>query len=204
MTHYPAATAVERQAGVNDSIADHVSASGQLHTLLSDLISTRNWWRRVADGEVESWKSGEVRQFYGEAASALGRVIGAVMNRRKEHDELAAQARAQHDATNYQRIGRTWPSQADEIDECNRELFASKDRDGCCGGTPMADGVCFGIGMCPRVQEAARCEQFVASYMNWLDQINEQTALAAVSARLSDPCPIQIEVHDVGACNSTS
>lgn len=42
---------------------------------------------------------------------------------------------------------------------------------GCCGGEPMHDGVCFGMGLCPRVAEVRRCVSFVENYLAWLDTI---------------------------------
>ncbi len=52
---------------------------------------------------------------------------------------------------------------------------AAIDRDGCCGGTPTEDGICFGVGQCPRSVEAARSEAFAAEYRTWLEQINDDS-----------------------------
>lgn len=64
------------------------------------------------------------------------------------------------------------------------------DRHGCCGGEPMSDGVCFGVGMCPRSVEITTCETFSKGVVKWAEEVNEQSALAAIAARLSVPSPV--------------
>ena len=62
------------------------------------------------------------------------------------------------------------------------------ERDGCCGdeGEPFSDGVCFGYGPCPRVEHTNQCVRFAAEVIEWANQAAEESALAAVAARLSD------------------
>lgn len=62
------------------------------------------------------------------------------------------------------------------------------ERDGCCGdeSEPFSDGVCFGIGMCPRLVQTDQCVRFAQDVVAWASQVNEDSALAAVAARLSD------------------
>lgn len=69
------------------------------------------------------------------------------------------------------------------LSHCNRVKREAIERDGCCGGKPMSDGICFGIGQCPRHQEANAAVTFCNGYLNWLDEINELTGLAGDTAR---------------------
>lgn len=64
-----------------------------------------------------------------------------------------------------------------------------RDKYGCCGDEPDCDGFCYGLGKCPRHAEVNLCVNFVAGFMDWLDQINEQTGLAAVAVRLDVSSP---------------
>jgi len=58
------------------------------------------------------------------------------------------------------------------LHECRRLKDVAIARYGCCDDGPDEHGYCFGYGKCPRFAEAIRCENFVASYMQWLEEIN--------------------------------
>lgn len=62
------------------------------------------------------------------------------------------------------------------------------ERDGCCGdvGALFSDGVCFGFGPCPRLVQTDQCVRFATDVVTWANQVNEESALAAVAARLGD------------------
>lgn len=61
--------------------------------------------------------------------------------------------------------------------ERKREKQELIDRDGCCGGEPMFDGMCFGMGWCPRVAEIRRCVSFVKNYLTWLESITGEACV---------------------------
>lgn len=83
------------------------------------------------------------------------------------------------------------------LDYTTNQMRELRDRYGCCGGEPTPDGYCFGLGPCTRHHEVQSCVTFVAGFLAWLDQINEQTSLAAVAVRLSDSSPFTSEVSNV-------
>jgi hypothetical protein len=71
-------------------------------------------------------------------------------------------------------------------------------RDGCCGEGASADGYCWGIGLCPRFVEAGRLERFARGFLEWLDELEDESALAAIAARLSVSSPVsELESTDV-------
>jgi hypothetical protein len=47
------------------------------------------------------------------------------------------------------------------------------------------DGCCFGYGKCPKVSEVESAVKFTTGYIQWVDNAQEQSGLAAVAARLS-------------------
>lgn len=76
------------------------------------------------------------------------------------------------------------------LDYTNEQKRQKIAKHGCCGDGPDEEGLCFGIGRCPRQAEAANCEAFAADFINWINQQNEYTALAAVAVRLSSDVPV--------------
>ena len=177
---------------LNSEAIDHVSGSLQCGTFLSEVIAVRNYWRRFANGDYV--KGDEAKELFGLAVESLGPIIHEAIRRQREHDQLTEQARVERDAPR-----RTWPSQADAMDAWTDRVAAAKaENGGCCGGIsggPDETGYCFSVGYCPMLQEARACERFIAGYLEWLDTIQEQAALADVAARLSEP--VLGEMNDV-------
>lgn len=70
----------------------------------------------------------------------------------------------------------------------SKEASKRVETHGCCGGKCEADGYCPDYyGKCPRHAEATSATAFCEGYLKWLDDVQEQSGLAAVAARLSDP-----------------
>jgi len=81
--------------------------------------------------------------------------------------------------------GSAYLSHCGKID---RENIA---KHGCCGREPDREGYCFGVGMCPRHQEATQAVEFCNGYLKWLEQINELTnGLADDTARHCVSSPV--------------
>lgn len=72
--------------------------------------------------------------------------------------------------------------------DAKRERIA---RDGCCGDEhgPMSDGICWGIGPCPRWQANQEAYGFVTRMLDFLNGISQQTFADEYAARLIDDNP---------------
>ena len=152
---------------------------------------------------------GETLEFLNQAASSLSRFVSEAMKRRDEANaelnrvhaillpkpdctpltdqefaDLGERMAANPKAITSNTEGAAFIAHLDKI------RVEKIDREGCCGEKPSADGYCFGFGKCPRFEEIERCERFVSDYLAWLEQINEQSGLAAVAARLCVESPV--------------
>lgn len=83
------------------------------------------------------------------------------------------------------------------LDYTNAQRWQRIERYGCCGDEPDIGGYCFGFGKCPRFEENRRFVEFTANFLKWIDDISEQTSLAAVAVRLSDSSSFTSEVSNV-------
>jgi len=83
------------------------------------------------------------------------------------------------------------------LQERNRLKDVAIARYGCCGDGPDEHGYCFGYGICPRYEENRRFVEFTNNFLKWIDEISEQTSLAAVAVRLSDSSSFNSEVSNV-------
>lgn len=158
----------------------------------------------------------EQKDCYHRAARALGPAIAEAVKHRQSVEESFAAPKPPPvepiSERDFHELGRQAQGKSIQdmgnlealacVNYANDELRKKRDREGCCGGEPMADGVCYGIGLCPRVAEAARAEAFIHGFMEWLDQIQDESALAAVAARLSVAPSLEIGVDNVGICIS--
>ena len=119
-----------------------------------------------------------------EVVGSIGRSIGRALREKRKHEAEIERLRGLMDEIERQHpsAGPTNREMAACLDESRARKEAAIERDGCCGGEPMQDGFCFGIGPCPRVQEIKQATAFCESYLRWLD---DESALAEITARLS-------------------
>lgn len=171
-------------------------------------------WLTQAGEDCGVYNTPEQRALYDRAANALGPFIAEAMRNKREIDQQIEAKRPKAPEyisltdAEFAELGAAMAANPTEItsnidglaflherDRQKREAIA---RDGCCGGEATADGVCYGIGKCPRHFEAQSAVNFVTGYLQWLDDLQEQSGLAAVAARLSVPCSlIDSEVSNV-------
>jgi hypothetical protein len=80
-------------------------------------------------------------------------------------------------------------------DEAYRQIALT----GCCGGKADCDGHCWAIGFrCPLLDEVGRLERFARGFLQWLDDLEDESALAAIAARLSVSSSVsELESTDV-------
>lgn len=207
-------TKTERAALINA----HHTARHQEHRwyqCFESLLSARNSILHAAGDKAFVQHDGEQLELLKDAATDLGRFVGiARKNRDAANAEMARideqlgepKAVALTDVE-FAELGMAMAANPTAIStniegsafiaECDRQKREAIAIDGCCGGTPMADGYCYGIGKCPRHFEAEACVGFVNRYIGWLDHIEDETALAAVAARLSTGSVTQGEMIDV-------
>lgn len=193
------ATAAPEYAELLDQQQRHARAEYRYSSFMADVIRSRDWWRKVATDEEALSVTPEIRELYGRAAAAVGPVLGEAMQEIERHRAAISATADRLKALDIERAARDPRAdqrpQLDAIrDDLRRKMAASDD--GCCGEGTGSNGVCLGVGVCPRVESAKRCEKFAAGYMRWLEQINDETALAGDSARLGDDVSISDEVHD--------
>lgn len=157
------------------------------------LIEYRDGLRYLASDDCGRLDSPEQRACYERAAKSLGPAISeAVKNRQAFRDSQQPPP-----LPPYEPHPDNMTELVAELDRSKDARRARRDREGCCGEKPTADGYCFGIGKCPRFEEAQRCASFLQSYFDWLDQIDNESALAAAVARLCVSSPLTSEVSNV-------
>lgn len=62
----------------------------------------------------------------------------------------------------------------------NAQRWARREAVGCCetDGELMSDGICTGMGKCPRFEFAEQCKSFASRLLAWLDQQLQPTSVA--------------------------
>lgn len=203
-------------------ITDLRISAGRWGMVAKRLIEYRDYLRLLAGEEAGTRDAPEHKACYGRAARSLGPCIAeAVQSQKSLTNKIDEQTQkmpdivALTDAEMYElgmavaldptlgdmsRQGR--PLTNIEGMACRfyhlKEAYKRIERDGCCGSCPDAEGYCPEVaGKCRRAEQADSCTRFVRSYLRWLEEINEEAALAAVAARLGDGCPLASEVCNV-------
>jgi hypothetical protein len=163
-----------------------------------------NQWSAIAGDFIEARKSVKLANSYSpeqaelieSMKSALGAGIAKAMQAKEDnerrHDEAAVLLAEMERPESEQRRNdpNSNTSRMAILHAANEERNEKIEKDGCCGEEPMSDGVCFGYGMCPRTVEIKTCETFSKGVIQWAEEVNEQSALAAIAARLSVPSPV--------------
>ena len=179
--------------GVSITAKNEASRRGMV---MREIIECQEKLRRAAHEESFVTKDEEDRSTLNAAANALWPFATRLKSRRDAHldqqrkaDEAIERMRAAEREA-HPIDGMTNVEMSDLLQQGKDKQRAAIERDGCCGGEPMQDGFCFGIGMCPRAVEAKRCASFCVRYLEWVEQAANESALADVSARLSVPSSV--------------
>lgn len=180
-------TEAQQPSGASARLMEESIASGRRGMVLKVLLDAQDALRYAAGPESLLHPDEEDAETLRQAANMLYPFVKRVKDRREQHDANRAEARRQIDEAS-----QPPPPALTNVqmhDELNAVADAKRERiacDGCCGGKPMSDGVCFGIGMCPQVVQANQCVKFCNSVVEFAEQVNQESGLAAVAARLSE------------------
>lgn len=161
------------------------------------LIGYRKHLNWLAGDECPYKNLPQHKDCYRRAARLLGPAISEAVNEQRKLRELLTAAypppvipdpptdeqltdlgneiAADPTAAGMKRQGRplTNLEMAATLEHGREEQRQAIERDGCCGCTPMSDGFCFGVGLCPREAEIQRCNDFCERYLQWLEEINQ-------------------------------
>lgn len=189
---YACESTPEFQEILGTAITAQVEA-GRRGMVMREVIACQEQLRAAADPDNRITSDEEDRKTLLGAANLLYRPVAELKARRESNLE---QQRKSREALERMRAtersanpidGMTNTEMSDLLQSGKHEQRAAIERDGCCGGPPMEDGFCFGLGMCPREVEVKRCTTFCERYLQWVEQAASESALADVSARLSVP-----------------